>query len=59
MDIQNQRFEVKGMHCGGCSGKIRTALHSVSGVQEASVSHETGGGDAHCLLEDGCSSLDQ
>jgi copper chaperone CopZ len=45
MDNQIQRFEVKGMHCGGCAGKIRTALHSVSGVQEASVSHETGGVD--------------
>lgn len=35
-------FDVKGMHCGGCAGKIRTALLAVSGVSAARVSHESG-----------------
>lgn len=42
MNKPSQRFEVKGMHCGGCAGKIRKALLDVSGVDDASVSHETG-----------------
>lgn len=42
MENQTQKFEVKGMHCGSCAGKIRTALLGVSGVDEVSVSHETG-----------------
>jgi copper chaperone CopZ len=42
MNDQTQRFEVKGMHCGGCAGKIRKALLDVSGVDVVSVSYETG-----------------
>ncbi len=42
MSDQTQSFEVKGMHCGGCAGKIRKALLDVSGVDDASVSHDTG-----------------
>ena len=59
MNDRRKRFEVNGLHCGGCAEKIRTALLAVSGVKEASVSHESGavdvnaepGVDASVLIE--------
>jgi copper chaperone CopZ len=33
-------FAVKGMTCGGCAGKIRTALDGLGGVNAAFVSFE-------------------
>lgn len=51
MTNTQQAFEVKGMHCGGCAGKIRTALLAVSGVSEARVSHESGAVDVDTEME--------
>ena len=36
------RLEVGGMTCDGCSSRVRDALHAVSGVSSAEVSHEQG-----------------
>lgn len=51
MTSTQQAFEVMGMHCGGCAGKIRTALLAVSGVSGARVSHESGAVDVDTEME--------
>ncbi len=43
MAQQIQSFNVKGMHCGGCAGKIQKALLAIPSVSEAIVSHQSGG----------------
>jgi Cu2+-exporting ATPase len=35
-------MEIKGMMCGHCEARVKKALESVEGVQEAVVSHEQG-----------------
>jgi Cu+-exporting ATPase len=43
MDIEGViRLTVTGMHCGGCVSIVENALHSVAGVEAASVSLVTG-----------------
>jgi copper chaperone CopZ len=39
-------FQVKGMHCGGCSSAITSTLQKKSGVIEASADHEKGVAEA-------------
>lgn len=36
------KFQVQGMHCGGCSNKVKNAVESVGGIQKATVDHKTG-----------------
>lgn len=35
-------FEVQGMSCGGCSGKVKRALEALEGVSATEVLLETG-----------------
>ena len=35
-------FNVEGMMCPHCSGRVKDALEQLGGVTEAIVSHETG-----------------
>tara|TARA_R110002072_G_scaffold42064_13_gene118271 strand:+ start:68183 stop:68962 length:780 start_codon:yes stop_codon:yes gene_type:complete len=42
MAHQIQSFNVKGMHCGGCAGKIQKAILAIPTVSEAIVSHQSG-----------------
>tara|TARA_R110000737_G_scaffold2923_8_gene8983 strand:+ start:307610 stop:308365 length:756 start_codon:yes stop_codon:yes gene_type:complete len=42
MTARSLYFKVSGMHCGACSGKIRDALLAVSGIESATVSHQSG-----------------
>lgn len=35
-------FEVEGMMCQHCSGRVKTALENIDGVTNAEVSHESG-----------------
>ena len=35
-------FNVEGMMCPHCSGRVKQALEALDGVVEAIVSHETG-----------------
>jgi len=39
-------FQIKGMHCGGCSSAIIATLEEVDGVIEVSSDHEKGVADA-------------
>jgi copper chaperone CopZ len=41
-DTIRTTFQVKGMHCGGCSSTITATLEKVDGVIEASADHERG-----------------
>lgn len=34
--------KIEGMMCGHCSGRVKTALESLDGVESAAVSHENG-----------------
>ena len=35
-------IDIGGMTCDGCSGKVKKALESITGVISAEVSHESG-----------------
>lgn len=39
---ERQVLAVRGMTCTGCEQRIRTALHGLTGVEEASADHEAG-----------------
>ena len=45
-DTVRTTFQVKGMHCGGCSSTITSTLENVDGVIEASADHEKGVAEA-------------
>jgi len=45
-DTVRTTFQVKGMHCGGCSSTITATLEKVDGVIEASADHERGVAEA-------------
>jgi len=36
------KLKISGLHCDGCSNRVKTALESISGVTTASVDHNTG-----------------
>lgn len=40
--METREFEVKGMHCGGCEGTLKTALGLVAGVASATADHKSG-----------------
>jgi copper chaperone CopZ len=53
-------LSIKGMHCGGCAGKVKAALSACEGVKDAQVSFqdskavvhvENGKADVHVLIE--------
>jgi len=45
-DTVRTTFQVKGMHCGGCSSTITATLEKMNGVIEASADHEEGVAEA-------------
>lgn len=52
-------LDIKGMHCDGCAGKVKSALSACEGVKDAQVSfqdsraviHVEEGADTHVLME--------
>lgn len=42
MNSNIQYFQVSGMHCGGCAGKIRKRLDALQGVRDVSVDVASG-----------------
>lgn len=40
--MQTEQLKVTGMTCGGCTGKVTTALKAIDGVKDAQVSLSTG-----------------
>ena len=38
-------LKVTGMHCDGCSGRIKGALERIDNVESASIDHNTGKAD--------------
>ena len=40
--IESLSIDIGGMTCDGCSGKVKKALESITGVISADVSHESG-----------------
>jgi copper chaperone CopZ len=45
-DTVRTTFQVKGMHCGGCSSAIIATLEKVDGVIDVSSDHEKGVAEA-------------
>lgn len=45
-DTVKTTFQVKGMHCDGCSSAITATLEGLDGVVEASADHEKGVAEA-------------
>ena len=41
-------LEVEGMHCGGCSGRLKRTLEAMEGVESAEASHEDGTASVVC-----------
>lgn len=37
-----KEMKIEGMMCGHCSGRVKTALEALAGVESAEVSHESG-----------------
>lgn len=35
-------MKVEGMHCGGCSGRLKRTLEALPEVESVEASHETG-----------------
>ena len=44
-------MKVEGMHCGGCSGRLRRVLEALPGVESAEASHEAGTASVVCTAE--------
>lgn len=44
-DLENVHLDIKGMVCGACSAKVKSALTQLPEVKEADVSWEAGGAD--------------
>lgn len=40
--METLSFEVGGMHCGGCAGKVRNALSTLAGVRNIEVTLNPG-----------------
>ena len=38
-------MKVEGMHCGGCSGRLKRILEALPGVTEAGADHAAGTAD--------------
>ena len=41
-------MKVEGMHCGGCSGRLKRTLEAMDGVESAEASHEAGTASVVC-----------
>ena len=41
-------MKVEGMHCGGCSGRLKRTLEAMPGVESAEASHEDGTASVVC-----------
>ena len=41
-DGETKTLKIKGMMCGHCEARVKQALESLEGVEEAKVSHEAG-----------------
>ena len=41
-DEKSTSIRVKGMMCGHCEARVKTALEEVSGIEEARPDHESG-----------------
>lgn len=41
-------MKVEGMHCGGCSGRLKRTLEAMEGVESAEASHEEGTASVVC-----------
>ncbi len=50
-------LHIKGMTCGGCAGKVKSALSACKGVSDVNVDHKEGKAVFH--LEDGKTSVDE
>ena len=44
-------LDIKGMHCGGCAGKVKKALSACEGVTDVQVNHQDGRAVVH--VQDG------
>jgi Cu2+-exporting ATPase len=44
-ELESVHLEIKGMVCGDCQAKVKTALSKLPEVKEANVSWEAGGAD--------------
>lgn len=40
--MQTEHIKVTGMHCGGCTSKVTSALQAISGVDDVRVSLPAG-----------------
>ena len=41
---ESLEFQIKGMTCGGCSGRVKGVLEMNLNVESAEISHETNSG---------------
>ena len=41
--MQSLKFDVSGMSCGGCTGKVQSALAKIDGVSHVEVTLRPGG----------------
>ena len=41
---ESLEFQINGMTCGGCSGRVKGALEMNLNVESAEISHETNSG---------------
>ncbi len=41
-------MKVEGMHCGGCSGRLKRTLEAMPGVESAEACHEDGTASVVC-----------
>ncbi len=55
--IKDVTLHIKGMTCGGCAGKVKSALSSCKGVSDVKVDHKEGKAEFH--LEDGNASVEE
>ena len=42
MRAMKKTMKGEGMHCGGCSGRLKRTLEALPEVESAEASHETG-----------------
>ncbi len=42
--IVQLELNIEGIHCGGCSSRLTSALEQRTGIREATIDHKTGRG---------------
>ena len=40
--MKELKIKIKGMVCGGCENRVKTALSEISGVESVDANHKTG-----------------